>query len=255
MGTADGAALCSAIAAGSCIIHTCFDVDHNGQNVASAVACHMNVRATPPKWLQQSPLISKMGQLHLRNVLSVIIAALVLEMCIWPALRRMRGGAQLSRKSMYIVGCRIVTLANVSGSVIQPIIYAFSVTQLFYFQLNEISVSTLEGMGHSEILSGGDCYYELTFEELQVLLFRGYMTAAESCSPRIIIHVNQVENLADCDIMNLPNLVAKVKSCVRPRCMSTKVILGMLIDNVLDAKTYAWVESFSVSLFSFSEKS
>ena len=93
MGTADGAALCSAIAAGLCIIHRCFNVGHNGQNVESAAACQMNVRATPPKWLQKIPLISKMGQLHLRNVLSIIIAALVLEMCIWPALRRMRGGA------------------------------------------------------------------------------------------------------------------------------------------------------------------
>ena len=173
---------------------------------------------------------------------------------------------------IYIVGFLIVTLANVSVSVIQPIIYAFSVTQLFYFQLNEISVSTVEGMGHNPNIAEFEARNadttqtytkdinqpnELTLEEVQVHLFRGYVTTAESGLPRSIVHANQEENLADSIITNLPI----IDVCVRPHCMSTKVIPGIRISNVLDVKTYAWVEygeafviSFGVSLFSFSEK-
>ena len=104
-------------------------------------------------------------------------------------------------------------------------------------------------------------FNELTLEELQVIRFRGYMTDAEFGLPMNIVHVNQVENLADSVIMKFrcyddpPNLDEIVESCVRPHFMSVKVIPGMLIGNVLDAKTYVWVESFGVSLFSFSEKS
>ena len=71
------------------------------------------------------------------------------------------------------------------------------------------------------------------------------MTDAESGLPRNIVHVNQVENLADGVIMKFlyyddpTNLDEKVESCVRSRLMSANVIPGMLIGNVLDAKTYA----------------
>ena len=58
----------------------------------------------------------------------------------WQALKRMRGGVQISRKTLYIGGFLIVILANVSGSVIQLIICAFGVTQSFYFPLNKTSV-------------------------------------------------------------------------------------------------------------------
>ena len=168
------------------------------------------------------------------------------------------------------MGFLIVILVNVSGSVIQPIIYAFSVTQLFYFQLNEISVSTVEGMGRNPNIAEFEArnadttqtytkdinqFNELTLEELQVIRFRGYMTDAESGLPRNIVHVNQEENLADGVIMKFlcyddpPNLYEIVESCVRPRLMSAKVIPGMLMGNVLDAKTYAGLNH---SVFRFS---
>jgi len=103
-----------------------FNVAYNNMDINGAVACQMDVQAPPLKWLQQILLISKAGQLNgnfysLGNNLSIIITIPLLEMCIWPALRRMRGGAPIPRKAKYIAGFLIVVLANVSGIIIEII--------------------------------------------------------------------------------------------------------------------------------------
>lgn len=103
-----------------------FNVGYNGMDIYGAAACQMNVQAPPLKWLQNILLIQKAGQLNgnfysLGNNISIIIAIPLLEMCIWPALRRMRGGAPISRKAKYIAGFLIVILANVVGMIIEII--------------------------------------------------------------------------------------------------------------------------------------
>jgi len=102
-----------------------FNVAYNGMDIYGAAACQMDVRVPDIDWLRDI-LLLKGGQFNgnfysLGNNASIILAIPLLEACIFPMLKRMRGGIPVPRKAKYIAGFLLVVLANCSGILIEHV--------------------------------------------------------------------------------------------------------------------------------------
>lgn len=102
-----------------------FNVGYNGMDIYGAAACQMDVRAPNIQWLRDALLIPN-GQLNgnffsLGNNFSIILMIPVLEMLIFPMLKRARGGEPIPRKAKYIMGFFLIIVANAVGALIEQV--------------------------------------------------------------------------------------------------------------------------------------